>query len=304
MIREILTKTAIHRREPNFGSGCDLNIYRGCEHKCKYCFAQYSHKFLENDTTDFFNDIFVKTNIAEVLDKELSKKSWDNTNIINVSAVSDCYQPIEEKYELMRGCLEVFIKHKQSIFLLTKSPLILRDFDLIEKLSKVAYVNLAFSITSLNEEIRQKIEPNVVSSLERLKILEHFSKTNCKRTIMLVPIIPYLTDRVSDIENIFKVAKDINCNYLICDVLNMRGMVKNNFYNFLQNNFLETYNKIQRLYKGPYVSESYNIKLNKFINKMREKYNIYGEKLIDEEYKEYVKNIKSNNDLFSFIRTF
>ena len=62
MIREILTKTAIHRREPNFGSGCDLNIYRGCEHKCKYCFAQYSHKFLENDTTDFFNDIFVKTN--------------------------------------------------------------------------------------------------------------------------------------------------------------------------------------------------------------------------------------------------
>ena len=300
MIKEITTKTAIHQREPNFGSGYDLNIYRGCEHKCKYCFAQYSHKFLENDSTNFFNDIFIKTNIVEILDNELSKKTWKNTNIINVSAISDCYQPIEEKYQLMRRCLEIFIKHKQSIFLLTKSPLILRDFDLLERLSKVAYVNIAFSITSLNEEIRQKIEPNVISSFERLKILEYFSKTNCKRTIMLTPIIPYLTDRVSDIENIFKVAKDIKCNYLICDVLNMRGMVKDNFYNFLKNNFLEVYNKIHKLYNGAYISKNYSTKLNNFINKMREKYNIYGNELIDKEYKEYVKKIQNSYDLFGY----
>ena len=118
---------------------------------------------------------------------------------------------------------------------------------------------------------------------------------------MLTPIIPYLTDRVSDIENIFKIAKDINCNYLICDVLNMRGIVKDNFYNFLQNNFLETYNTIQRLYNGAYVSESYNIKLNKFINKMREKYNLYGNELINKEYEKYVKKVQGSNDLFSFL---
>lgn len=298
MFKELKIKSAIHYHNSKFATNWDLNIYRGCEHKCKYCFAQYSHKFLENNSKNFFDDVYAKINVAEVLDKELSKKSWKNTNLLNISGVSDCYQPAEKQYQLMRKCLEILIKHKQSTFILTKSPLILRDIDLIEELSKVAYVNVAFTITSLDEKIRQKIEPNVIDAKERLKILEQFTKIGCKTTIMLMPIIPYLTDTTSNLENIFKIACDIKCNYLLTAPLNMRGFVKDNFYDFLKINFPITYQKIQKLYKGAYASSEYETKLNNFIHKLRLKYNIFGGKKMDDDFERYVESVKKKNDLF------
>ena len=106
--KEIKAKSVLHYHDKKFASNYDLNIYRGCEHKCEYCFAQYSHKYLEND---FFNDIYIKTNVAEILDKELTKKPLNHTQIC-ICGVSDCYQPAEEKYKLMPDILKVLIKHK------------------------------------------------------------------------------------------------------------------------------------------------------------------------------------------------
>lgn len=297
MIKELEVKSAIHFHDSKFASNWDLNIYRGCEHKCKYCFAQYSHKYLNEGNSEFFGDIFVKTNIAEILDKELSKKSWKSTNLLNICGVTDCYQPIEEKYQLMRNVLKVLIKHKQSVFILTKSPLILRDIDLIKELSEVAYVNVAFTITTLDENIRQKIEPNVKSCMERLSALREFSKLNCKTVVMLMPIIPYLTDTTKNLENIFKISKEFGCDFLLSAPLNMRGFVKTNFYNFLKQDFPETYQKIQKLYKRAYSSKEYNEKLSKFIYQMRIKYKILGSGGLDKSIENYVKN----TNLFGYI---
>ncbi|MDR3290090.1 MAG: hypothetical protein LBT02_02285 [Rickettsiales bacterium] len=277
MIREISVKTAIHHHGKGYGSGFDLNIYRGCEHQCKYCFAQYTHtKYLNNQ--DFYGNIFVKTNVADILDKELSKKTWDNRNVLNISGICDCYQPIEEKYQLMRSVLKILIKHKQSIYVLTKGHLIMRDYDLFNELCKVApYCNITSSITTLDENIRTKIEPNVIEAMERIKILSEFSKIpNCKTTIMLIPIIPYLTDKTRDLEEMYRVAKEYNIKYIIAGVLNMRGEVKTNFYHFLSLNFPETYRKIQALYRDGYVSKEYETKLYKILNSFHEKYEIYG----------------------------
>lgn len=300
MIKELRVKSAIHFHDSKFASNWDLNIYRGCEHKCKYCFAQYSHKYLNEGNSEFFGDIFVKTNVAEVLDKELNKKSWKPTNILNICGVTDCYQPIEEKYQLMREVLKVLIKHKQSVFILTKSPLILRDIDLIKELSDVAYVNIAFTITTLDENIRQKIEPNVKPSIERLLVLKEFSKINCKTVVMLMPIIPYLTDTTKNLENIFKTSKEYGCDFLLSAPLNMRGFVKTNFYDFLKQEFPATYQKIQKLYKGAYSCREYNEKLSKFLYQMRIKYKMLGNGGLEEDLRKYIENIELNNknDLF------
>lgn len=294
MIKEVLCKTALHYHNKTFATNYDLNIYRGCEHRCKYCFAQYSSlKFLESD---FFDDFFVKTNIAQVLDKELSKNSW-NKALIHISAISDCYQPLEKDYKLMREVLKILIKHKQPVFILTKSDLILRDLDLFDELCEVAYVNIALSIATTNEELRKKLEPNASSIFSRFNVLKEFSKLNCKRSILMMPVIPYLTDSLDNLENIYRKAKEFNVDYISVDCLNMRGNVKKYFYDFLKENFPTTYERIQHLYESSYVSKNYLIKLRKFIYYLKNKYKIYGIRN-DENLNNLKNSISKQMDLF------
>jgi DNA repair photolyase len=273
MIKEIQVKSALHFHSRKFATNYDLNIYRGCEHKCHYCFAQYTQDYLDSN---FFNDIFVKTNIAETLDRELSKKTW-NGDAINISGVCDCYQPVEQKYRLMEDVLKILIKHKNPTFILTKSPLILRDFDLVKKLSEVTFVQISTTITTLDKNISDKLEPNVVSGMDRFEIIKTFSKIkSCKTSVMLMPIIPYLTDNIDNIENIYKYSKENGANGLICASLHLRGNLKKYFCDFLRKNFPNTLINIQRLYKNAYIDSRYEQKLDKFLSKMRKKYKLYG----------------------------
>ncbi|MDR0571431.1 MAG: hypothetical protein LBG48_01115 [Rickettsiales bacterium] len=272
MIKEVQIKSAIHFHKAKFAANYDLNIYRGCEHRCQYCFAQYTQDYLNSN---FFGDVFVKTNIAEILDKELSKKTWKG-DLIDISAVCDCYQPLENRYKLMQGVLEVLIKHKNPVFILTKSPLILRDFDLIKKLSEVTKVCIGASITTLDENISKKLESNVVSGVERLEMLKEFaSLKTCKTCVMLMPVIPYLTDTVKNIEDIFIISKKYKIDALICGILHLRGELKKKFFNFLSYNFPFTLKHLQRLYKAAYVSKNYDDKFETFLRKIRKRYGLY-----------------------------
>lgn len=106
----------------------DLNIYRGCEHNCEYCFAMYTHQYIED--TDFFHHIYVKKNIVEQLEKKLSSPSWKK-EIINLGGVTDNYQPAEKSFQLMPEILKLMIRYKNPIIISTKSTLILRDLELI-----------------------------------------------------------------------------------------------------------------------------------------------------------------------------
>lgn len=273
MIHEITIKTALHYHDRKIATNYDLNIYRGCEHKCQYCFAQYSQQYLESD---FFNDIFVKTNIAEVLDKELSKKNWKFAPI-NISGVSDCYQPLEEQYKIMSDVLKVLIKHKNPAIIITKSNLILRDIELIEQLSNVTNVVVGVSINSINPDINKKLEPNVASGLERFKILKEISKLkNCKTMTMLMPIIPYLTDNKDNLEQIYKLSKEYNVLHITPAPLHLRGCLKTNFYNFLEKEFPFCYKNIQHLYKSAYVSKQYSNNLQQYLSQLKRKYGLYS----------------------------
>jgi DNA repair photolyase len=292
MIREILVKSALHYHDSRFASNYDLNIYRGCEHRCKYCFAQYSHKYLDGD---FFDDIYVKTNIAEILDKELSKKTRKR-DIVNISGVCDCYQPLEKKYKLMPDVLRVLIKHRNPVFILTKSPLILRDYDILAELSSKTTVYVATTVTTLEENIRQKIEPNGSSSMDRIKMLHEFTKLKCRTNVMLMPIIPYLTDDLKQMELVYRVCRDFNVGHVTPGILNLRGDLKEYFYEFLEAEFHDTFLKIKPLYRGSYVSRQYSEKLNKFLRQLKIKYGLYSVncKFEDNDY-----NYDGQLDLFS-----
>ena len=253
----------------------DLNVYRGCFHKCEYCFAQYSHKYM--NSTDFFDEIYIKKNIVEVLEKQLISKRRKR-EVINLGGVTDNYQPIEKEYKLMPDIIKLLIKYKIPAIISTKSNLILRDFDLFAELSKVASVNVATTITTVNEKVRELIEPNASTSMERLNILKEFSKTNVLTGIHIMPIIPEITDSYSNLTELFSNAKDCNVNYYITDILNLRGETKINFFKFIKGKLPHLYNKINSYYNGAYINSNYENKLNNMLIKLKQKYPLKNKK--------------------------
>ncbi len=267
---EIKSKTACNRINSNFlPFNWDLNIYRGCEHKCQYCFALYSHKYI--NSADFFDEIYVKKNIVECFEKQISSRKWKRT-IVNIGGIADCYQPAEKKYKIMPEILKLCIKYKIPICLSTKSKLILRDFDLFAELATLVPVDIACTITTVNEKIRQLIEPNASSSQERFNNLKEFSKTNVNTGIFIMPIIPELTDSYENLSMLYKIAKENKINYAITSILNLRGETKIKFLNFLKDKLPHLYNKIKAHYKGSYVNLIYKRHIYNIINKLEKKY--------------------------------
>lgn len=275
---EINCKTACNRVESSFlPFHLDLNVYRGCFHKCKYCFAQYSHKYM--NSINFFDEIYVKKNIVEVLEKQLSSKRRKQ-EFINLGGVTDNYQPIEKEYKLMPDILKLLIKYKNPVTISTKSSLILRDFDLFAKLAKVATVHIASTITTVNEKVRELIEPNASGSQERFNILKEFSKTNVLTGIHIMPIIPEITDSYHNLSALFSCAKDCNVNYCITDILNLRGEIKTNFLNFIKEKLSHLYKKINSYYMGAYVNSNYEKRLENMLAKLEQKYPLKNKKCI------------------------
>ncbi|MDR0900597.1 MAG: radical SAM protein [Methanobrevibacter sp.] len=303
----IICKSACNKIKRSMPYKWDLNIYRGCSHQCKYCYALYSHKYLESNYGDivgsngansnrFFNNIYIKTNIAEELDKQLSKPSWKN-EIIAIGTVTDSYQSIEKKHELMRDVLEVLIKHKNPAIISTKSDLILRDLDLIDELSQLNFVNIAVSITSLDGEIQKTLEPNAPSSEDRLRVLEIVrAQTNASTGLHFMPIIPYLTDSYQHIDSMFKSAEERNIHTILLGPLNLYGKTRGTFLNFIKNDYPQFYDDIFALYEKGRVSRDYSRDLFTKIKKIRDNYNIetnyvkvIKEKLVDYNEKENSK---------------
>lgn len=268
--REINCKSAINKIENKFGFCNDLNIYRGCLHRCHYCYAIYSHKYI--NSRDFFGEIFVKKNIAEVLEKELSSKNW-NRETINLGSVTDSYQKAEEDYKIMPDILKLLIKYKTPMCISTKSDLILRDFNLIAKLSNIVPVKIASTITTSDEKLSSLIEPNVISPLKRFETLKEFKKTNAIVGVHTMPILPFITE--DGLENIFIKTKENNLDYIICEVLNLRGECRKIYLNFVRKNFPEHYKKYLYIYNNNgELKEEYKNRIYKKIKSLEEKYNL------------------------------
>ncbi|MCZ7608657.1 MAG: radical SAM protein [Ignavibacterium sp.] len=270
-IQKITCKTALNKLKRKIPYGWDLNIYRGCSHQCKYCYAVHTHDYLGEDD---FSKIFVKTNVAEQLDKELSSSTWKR-EIINVGGVTDSYQEAEAEMKIMPEILKVLIKHKTPAIISTKSELILRDYDLIAKLAKLTYVNVASTITTMDESIRQKIEPFCSPGKNRFNVLKEFRKTNASVGLHTMPIISYLTDSYFNIEQLCLEARESNVHYMLPGVLYLRGKSRNIFFEFLKESFPDEYESIAKLYKTGGADKSYKEKLyNEVVNPLRQKYGI------------------------------
>lgn len=171
-----------------------MNPYQGCEHGCIYCYARNTHPYWGYSAgLDFERKILVKKNAAQLLEEELKKKNWKAAPVM-FAGNTDIYQPAERKFGITRACLEVFWKYRHPVGLITKNSLVLRDLDLLEKLASENLCHVAISITTLQDELRQYLEPRTASIAQRLRTVETLSKANIPVFVMMAPVIPGLND--------------------------------------------------------------------------------------------------------------
>jgi len=269
--KEITCEIACNKLKRKIPFAWDLNIYRGCEHGCKYCYAMYSHDYL--DSEQYFEDIYVKTNVVEQLEKQLSSPSWKR-EVVNIGGVTDSYQPIEAQYKLMPDILQLLIKYKTPAIISTKSDLVLRDYDLIDELSRVTYINVAATITCMDETVRKQIEPNGAESLKRFAMLKEFSKTNASTGLHFMPIIPYLTDGQDNVDDLYANAQDAHVDYVLPGVLYLRGKTRAVFFDFIKQKFQHLYDPLQTLYKTGGAPKEYKDQLYVMVNALKAKYHL------------------------------
>src|SRR5688572_4156686 len=145
-----------------------VNPYRGCEHGCIYCYARPTHEFLGfSSGLDFESKIMVKNDAPQLLEEALRNPKYE-PQVIALSGNTDCYQPVERKLKLTRACLEVFLKYRNPVGIVTKSAMITRDIDILQELAKYDCISISISITSLDPEILSRMEPRASTAEKRL----------------------------------------------------------------------------------------------------------------------------------------
>jgi DNA repair photolyase len=227
---------------PDVGFSASINPYRGCEHGCIYCYARPSHEYLGLSAgLDFETKIFVKQQAPELLRAELSAKRW-KPQVLGISGVTDCYQPIERRLQLTRHCLEVLAEFRNPAVVITKSKLVTRDIDVLGELARHKAVAVCVSITSLDDELSGRLEPRAARPHARLEAIRELSKAGIPTGVLIAPIIPGLTDHLTP--GILAAASESGAKFAGSVMLRLPHAVGPLFVNWLEQHFPDAKEKV------------------------------------------------------------
>ncbi len=240
---ETFPKTIVNKvTSPDVGMLYSLNPYQGCEHGCVYCYARNSHEYWGYGAgLDFESKILVKKNAPELLEKKLKHKNW-KAYPISLSGNTDCYQPVEKKLEITRKLLEIFLKYRHPVGIITKNALIQRDLDILSELARHNLVSVFLSITSLKEETRRILEPRTASIKKRLETLEMLNASGIPTNVMMAPIIPSINSH-----EILPMVKEISkrgAKSVGYTIVRLNGAIGSIFTKWLENTLPDRKDKI------------------------------------------------------------
>lgn len=228
----VFPKTIVNKiTSPDVGMSYSMNPYQGCEHGCVYCYARNSHEYWGYSAgMDFEQRILVKKDAPKLLEQLLQKKSWKARTIV-LSGNTDCYQPAERQFEITRACLEMFLKYKHPVGIITKNGLVLRDLDILKDLAKDNLVAVNVSITSLNESTRRLLEPRTTTTKKRLETVSKLSENGIPVNVMLAPIIPSINSH--EILGLAKVASESGALSMAHTIVRLNGAIAEIFSDWI-----------------------------------------------------------------------
>jgi len=234
-----------------------LNPYRGCTHGCHYCYARRYHTQFELGAgDDFAAVIFVKTNVVEVLRRELRKPSW-RRELVALGTATDCYQPIEGSYKLTRGVLEALTEAGNPAGIVTKGPMIVRDKDVLADLSARADCRVYVSVPCVDEDVWRALEPGTAHPLQRLRAVRELVDAGICAGVLMAPIVPGISSKPALIERTIKAVADHGARVMGCNVMHLDGGTRDHFMRWLAQEFPQLVDGYTQLYATKYAPSAY-----------------------------------------------
>jgi DNA repair photolyase len=262
-------------RERNLPFEWAINPYRGCEFACKYCYARYTHEFMElRDGVDFERKIFVKQQAAALLRSELKKVKQGEQ--IAIGTATDPYQPAERRFEITRAILEELALHSGlEIGIVTKSNMVTRDAEVLRRVGEHNRIFVNVTVTTVDVELARKLEPRAPRPDLRLEAVRQLNLAGVDAGVICAPVLPEITDRPRDLEALVKAASEAGAKYIYANPLFLKPCSAAMFFPFLEENFpdlVELYRK--RYAERAFLHKGYGERLSQLMAMLRRKYEI------------------------------
>jgi DNA repair photolyase len=250
-----------------------INPYRGCEFGCRYCYARYTHEFMEmRDGMEFEQKIYVKQHTAELLRHDLRRVKPDES--IALGTATDPYQPAERRYEVTRGILEEFARHRGfELGIVTKSDLITRDIDLLREISKTNVLSVHITVTTLDADLARILEPRAPRPDLRIDAVRELNQAGLSVGVSSSPVLPGITDSPANLEAVVRAAAGAGARHIFAGPLFLKPCSAAVFLPFLEQHFpqlVENYR--QRYQNGAFLPASYGKRIAQLVAQYRQKY--------------------------------
>ena len=227
-----------------------LNPYMGCVHRCTFCYVRHFEHRSDRPYDDRYGtSIRVKTNVAQVLRKELARPSWQHEHVA-IGAATDPYQPAEGRYRLTRACLEALRDAPNPFSIITRGPMIVRDLDVLAEAAQRASVTVTFSIPTLDDEVWRKTEPSTAHPRQRLRALRTLIDNGIDARVGMAPILPGISDRPEQLRAVVRAAREAGATGIWANLLFLRPGTREHFLQHLAEDWPELLPRYQELYSS------------------------------------------------------
>jgi DNA repair photolyase len=245
----VRAKSALNRVPGGrYGFGWTINPFRGCSHACTYCFARRTHTYLDlNAGRDFEREIVVKVNVPEVLRAELARPSWKR-ELVALGTNTDPYQWVESRYRMMPEILAALEEAETPVSVLTKSPLVMRDVDLYERMAERLPVSVNLSVPTLDEKAWRATEPHTPSPGARLDAVAELRSRGIDSGVLIAPLMPGINDTPEQVQPIVDRAREAGATFLGGVALHLKGEVRDVFFGWLQAKRPDLVPRYEKLY--------------------------------------------------------
>jgi DNA repair photolyase len=225
-----------------------LNPYMGCVHRCTFCYVRAFELRADRPSDDRYGrSIRVKTNVADVLRRELGRPSWKGESVA-IGAATDPYQPAEGRYRLTRACLEVLAEAANPFGIITRGPLIVRDVDVLAEAARRADVGVTFSVPTLDEDVWRTTEPGTAPPRQRLRALRTLVEAGIRANVGMAPILPGLSDSPEQLADVVRAAREAGATGIWANLLYLRPGTREHFLEQLARDWPEQLPRYERLY--------------------------------------------------------
>jgi len=234
-----------------------INPYQGCYHQCVFCYARSTHAYRELDGVGAWGtQLRAKTNAPAVLRRELARPAWRNEDVA-IGTATDPYQAVEGRYRITRGILGELARAGTPGHLITRSPLIVRDLDVLKDLSAAAAFSVCVSLPTLDAALAHRIEPTVAPPAQRLRAVRRLADAGIRVGVAIAPVLPHLTDDRATLEGVLRAAADAGASFAWHGVLNLGDVTRDAFFGYLDAEQPQLVGAYRAMYRARYAPAAY-----------------------------------------------